>query len=154
MHCFDSGAGARDVLAATSKSWRLPRQVNFDGADVNLAPNTWLVAEVDGSLALKVGARLGYEVSFSRETLFARDLGATIDARLKATFGVTASGSYLLMIGRESDARTVRLRLHKQSRAGLDFALNLDVGLTGTVPLPTRSTTSSRRCSASTARKS
>ena len=80
------------MLAATSKSWRLPRQVNFDGADVNLAPNTWLVAEVDGSLALTVGARLGYEVSFSREATLAgltRDLGATIDAKLKATFGVT-----------------------------------------------------------------
>src|SRR3954471_4520459 len=136
VHCFDSGAGARDVLAATSKSWRLPRQVNFDGADVNLAPNTWLVAEVDGSVALTVGARLGYEVSFSREAVFARDLGATIDARLKATFGVSASGSYLLMIGRESDARTVRLRLHKHAKSGLDFALNLDVGLTGAVPLP------------------
>jgi hypothetical protein len=136
VHCFDSGAGARDVLAATSKSWRLPRQVNFDGADVNMAPHTWLVAEVDGSLALTVGARLGYEVSFSRETVSTRDLGATIDAKLKATFGVTASGSYLLMIGRESEARTVRLRLHKHSKSGLDFALNLDVGLTGTVPLP------------------
>ncbi len=139
VHCFDSGAGARDVLAATSKSWRLPRQVNFDGADVNMAPNTWLMAEVDGSLALTVGARLGYEVSFSREASLAgltRDLGATIDAKLKATFGVTASGSYLLMIGRESEAKTVRLRLHKHSKSGLDFALNLDVGLTGAVPLP------------------
>ena len=139
VHCFDSGAGARDVLVATSKSWRLPRQVNFDGTDVNLAPHTWLVAEVDGSLALTVGARLGYEVSFSREATLAgltRDLGATIDAKLKATFGVTASGSYLLMIGRESEARTVRLRLHKHAKSGLDFALNLDVGLTGTVPLP------------------
>ena len=95
------------MLAATSKSWRLPRQVNFDGADVNLAPNTWLVAEVDGSLALTVGARLGYEVSFSREHAagLTRDLGATIDAKLKATFGVTASGSYLLMIGRESEGK-------------------------------------------------
>ena len=139
VHCFDSGAGARDVLVATSKSWRLPRQVNFDGTDVNMAPHTWLVAEVDGSLALTVGARLGYDVSFSRETALAgltRDLGATIDAKLKATFGVTASGSYLLMIGRESEARTVRLRLHKHSKSGLDFALNLDVGLTGTVPMP------------------
>src|SRR3954468_11943782 len=136
MHRFDAAAGARDVLAATSKSWRLPRQVGFDGADVNLAPSTWLVAEVDGSVALTVGARLGDEVSFSREALFARDLGATIDARRKATFGVTASGSYLLMIGRESDARTVRLRLHKHAKSGLDFALNLDVGLTGAVPLP------------------
>ncbi len=40
------------------------------------------------------------------------------------------------MIGRESEAKTVRLRLHKHSKSGLDFALNLDVGLTGTVPLP------------------
>ena len=142
VHCFDGGAGAHDVLAATSKSWRLPRQVSFDGGDVNLAPNTWLVAEVDGSLALTVGARLGYDVSFMREWSglgVPRDLGVTIDAKLKATFGVTASGSYLLMVGRESAdsaSKAVRLRLHKQARSGLDFALNLNVGLTGTVPLP------------------
>jgi hypothetical protein len=139
VHGFDGGAGAQDVLAATSKSWRLPRQVNFERGDVNLAPNTWLMAEVDGSLALTVGARLGYDVSFMREATLGgltRDLGATIDAKLKATFGVTASGSYLLMIGRESGAKTVRLRLHKHAKSGLDFALDLNVGLTGTVPLP------------------
>jgi hypothetical protein len=142
VHRFDARAGARDVLAQTSKSWRLPRHVNFDGADVNLAPGTWLVAEVDGSLALKVGARLGYDVSFMRESTLlglTRDLGVSIDANLKATFGVTASGRYLLMVGRESadaTSKTVRLRLHKQSKHGLDFALNLTVGVTGSVPLP------------------
>lgn len=141
VHGFDGGAGAQDVLAATSKSWRLPRQVNFERGDVNLAPNTWLMAEVDGSLALTVGARLGYDVSFMREATLGgltRDLGATIDAKLKATFGVTASGSYLLMVGRESGAQTVRLRLYKQAKSGLNFALDLNVGLTGTVPLPDR----------------
>lgn len=142
MHRFDARTGAHDVLAETSKSWRLPRHVGFDGADVNLAPDTWLVAEVDGSLSLTVGARLGYDVSFMREAALlgvTRDLGVSIDAKLKATFGVTASGSYLLMVGRESaDAasKTVRLRLHKQAKAGLEFALNLNVGVTGTVPLP------------------
>jgi hypothetical protein len=144
LHRFDTQDGARDVLARTSKSWRLPRHVDFDGVDVNLAPDTWLVAEVDGSLALKVGARLGYDISFMRESTLlglTRDLGVRIDANLKATFGVTASGSYLLMIGRESaDAasKTVRLRLHKQSKRGIDFALNLTVGVTGSVPLPDR----------------
>jgi hypothetical protein len=142
MHCFDPAAGARDVLATTSKSWRLPRQVGFDGADVNLAPNTWLVAEVDGSLSLTVGARLGYDVSFMRESALlglTRDLGVAIDAKLKATLGVTASGSYLVMVGREhadTASKIVRLRLHKQSKNGLDFALNLNVGVVGTVPFP------------------
>ena len=43
------------------------------------------------------------------------------------------------MIGRESaDAasKTVRLRLHKQSKHGIDFARNLTIGVTGSVPLP------------------
>ena len=145
MHRFDAAAGARDVLATTSKSWRLPRQVGFDGADVNLAPNTWLVAEVDGSLSLTVGARLGYDVSFMRELStpgllgLTQDLGVAIDAKVKATLGVTASGSYLVMVGREhadTASKTVRLRLHKQSKNGLDFALNLNVGVVGTVPFP------------------
>jgi hypothetical protein len=90
---------------------------------------------------LTVGARLGYEVSFSREATLAgltRDLSVRLDANIKATVGVTASGSYVLVVGRETadGAAIVRLRLHKQSRHGLEFARSLNVGVTGTVPLP------------------
>ena len=89
-----------------------------------------------------IGARLGYDVSFMRESTLlglTRDLGVAIDAKVKATLGVTASGSYLVMVGREhadTASKTVRLRLHKQSKNGLDFALNLNVGVGGTVPFP------------------
>ena len=69
-----------------------------------------------------------------------RNLGAKIDAGLKATFGFDVSGRYLLVVGRESpedSSNAVRLQLFKQSQKGLNFGLNLSVGITGKNDLPT-----------------
>jgi hypothetical protein len=142
LHRFDAVTGARDALAATVSSWRLPRHVGIDAGEVNIKPSTWIVAEADGSLALTLAARLGYDVSFTHESAtlgLTRDLGATIDANLKATLGVTVSGRYLVVVGREDAhpaSRIVRLRLYKQAKQGLGFGLNLNVGVTGMSPLP------------------
>lgn len=139
LHRFDAATGARDALAATVDSWKLPRHVDYDAGDVNLRPGTWLVAEADGSLAVTLSARLGYDISFMHETTalgLTRDLGAKIDANLKATFGVSVSGRYLVVVGRHGAAPHVRLSLHKQSKHGLSFGLNLDVGVKGMTPLP------------------
>ena len=139
---FDATTGARDVLASVVGSWRLPRHVDLAGGDLNLKPLTWIVAEADGSLALNVAARLGYDVSFTHESSLlglTRDLGAKLDANLKATVGLTVAGRYLIVIGRENAgaaSRVVRLRLFKQSRRGLGFGLNVSAGVKGLTPLP------------------
>ncbi len=146
IHRFDSSEAkaAKTVMAETVGSWRLPRHVDVDAAGaLNLAPGTWLVAETDGSLAIKMAAQLGYDVSFARETAalgVTRDLGVKLDAALKATLGLSVSGRYLLIVGREdpkdSPGRRVRVRLHKLSKKGLNIGLNLDVGVTASLPLP------------------
>jgi hypothetical protein len=59
LHRFDANQGAHQVIEDSIASWRLPRHVAFDGRDVNLKPGTWLLAEADGSLALKLAASLG-----------------------------------------------------------------------------------------------
>jgi len=144
LHRFDATAPAHTVVADTVASLRLPRQVAFDEGrgQVNLAPGTWVLAEADGSIAIKIGAQLGYDVSFTREAKLlgiTRNLGAKIDASLKATFGFSASGKYIVCVGRElSDpaSQVLRLRLFKQSQNGLDFGLNLAVGVSAEPALP------------------
>ncbi|HEX3681940.1 MAG TPA: hypothetical protein VHU83_05305 [Bryobacteraceae bacterium] len=136
LHRFAPSAGAATVLNDAIASWRLPRQVSQSG---DLKPGTWLVAQVDGSIAIQIAARLGYDFNFVREAKLlgiTRSLGAKIDAGLQATFGFTASGQYVVMLGRESDASALRLRLFKQTAKGFNFGLNLNVGVTGQNQLP------------------
>ena len=140
LHRFPAATDARTAIADTLGSWRFPRQVRT-ARDLN--PGSWLVAEIDGSLAIHISAQLGYDLNMVREAKLlglTRNLGAKIDAGLKATFGFDVSGRYLLVLGRESDddaSSTVRLQLFKQSRKGLNFGLNLSVGVTGQNDLPT-----------------
>lgn len=142
VHAFPATAGAHTALSGAISSWRLPRQVTFENGAVNLKPATWLIAEVDGSLGINIGAQLGYDVVFEHAMRgLPQNLSAKVDAGLKATFGFDASGKFLVVVGRDSaDAASasVRLRLFKQAKKGLQFALNLTAGIQGDVKLPER----------------
>jgi hypothetical protein len=139
VHRVPGDTGAHTAISDVIGSWRLPRHVRTAR---DLKPATWLVAEVDGSLALQISAQLGYDLNLVREAKLlgmTRNLGAKIDAGLKASFGFDVSGRYLLVVGRESvddSSNTVRLQLFKQSQKGLNFGLNLSVGITGQNELP------------------
>jgi hypothetical protein len=139
VHRFPSTTNARTALEDLFASWRLPRQVKTAR---DLRPGSWLIAEVDGSVALSITAQLGYDLDMLREAKLlgmTRNLGVKIDAAFKATSGFSASGNYLLVLGRESDmdqSSTIRLQLFKQSQKGLSFGLNLSVGVTGQNQLP------------------
>lgn len=139
VHRFPSTAPARSALSDLFASWRLPRHVKTAR---DLRPGTWLIAEVDGSIALTITAQLGYDLNMVREAKLlgmTRNLGAKIDAAFAATFGFSASGNYLLVLGRESDqdqSNAIRLQLFKQTQRGLSFGLNLSVGITGQNELP------------------
>lgn len=137
LHRFDANQGARRVIADAIASWRLPRHVAYDGHDVNLKPGTWLLAEADGSLALKLATSLGWNMSFAKDLNLlgvTHNLSARVDAGLTASFGFSVSGKYILMVGREDASMVVRLRLSKLSSKGLDFGFNLNVGVQGADP--------------------
>ena len=136
LHRFPATMGARTALGDTISSWRLPRHV---AKPDDLKPGTWILAQADGSLALQLAAQLGYDFNFVRRAHLlgvTRELGARIDAGVKASLGFNVSGRYIVVIGRETDGPIVRLRLFKQSDQGFNFGLNLTVGLTGKADLP------------------
>jgi hypothetical protein len=131
LHCFPARTGARTVLERTVASWKLPRHVT---SAASLAPGTWLLAEADGTLAVKLAARLGYNFDFVREAKLAGvsgDIGLKIDAAATATFGFEVSGRYLVALARESEAETLRLQLFKLARKGVHAGLNLRIGVRG-----------------------
>lgn len=137
LHRFDGNQGAHEVIEASIASWRLPRHVAYDGHDVNLRPRTWLLAEADGSLALKLAASLGWNINFAKDAKLlgvTHNLSAKIDASLTASFGFSVSGKYIVVVGRPSTDSMVRLQLWKQSSKGLNFGFNLNVGVQGADP--------------------
>jgi hypothetical protein len=142
LHRFPRETGAFTVINDTVKSWRLPRQV---GKAADLKPGTWLLAEVDGSLAINLAAQLGYDFNLVHEAQLlglTRNLGAKIDAGLKITFGLDVSGRYFLTVGRECreetdiDGGVIHLQLFKLSKRGLNFGLNFTLGVTGQNDFP------------------
>lgn len=142
IHRFPKDTHAPQAIDDTVKSWRLPRQV---AKATDLKPGTWLMAEVDGSLAINLAAQLGYDFNLVHEAQLlgmTRQLGAKIDAGLKVTFGLDVSGAYILVLGREClaetdpDASAIHLQLFKQAKRGLTFGLNFNLGVTGDNDVP------------------
>ncbi|MEP7269947.1 MAG: hypothetical protein ABI882_00500 [Acidobacteriota bacterium] len=120
--------GARTALGKTVASWRLPRQIK---SPADIEPGTWVIAEVEGSVAVKVGAKYGYDFSWVRDAIsvgkLSGDIGLKVELGIAATLGFNASGRYAVVVSRESlDPRseTLRLRLFKLRKKGWDFAFN------------------------------
>jgi len=134
MHRFDNTEGSATVMGRAIKSWRLPRQFSSAGS---IEPGTWLVSEVEGSVALNVAAKLGYDFSYVRETKLlglSGDIGLKVQAGLQATFGFTAGGRFLMMVGRETtdpNDHNVRLRMFRMKQHGISFGLNLSAMVQG-----------------------
>ncbi len=131
---FASPPKSRDAIQSTITSWMLPRQVT--SVD-DLAPGTWLIAEVDGSIGVKIGVEYGYSYSWIRNVNAAGlsgDVGLKIQAGVDAAIGFDASGKYLVMVARESidpSGKVIRVRISKMAKKGWNFALNASVGVTG-----------------------
>ena len=131
LHRFAATTGARSVLERTVRSWKLPRHV--EGAE-KLAAGTWVFAEANGTIATRLGAKLGYNFNFVREARLAGlsgDIGLKIDAAATASFGFEVSGRYVIVLSRESKEPRLRLQMFKASREGLNAGQNIKVGVTG-----------------------
>jgi len=131
-------SGALTEVMKTANSWILPSQVK---GIADLEPGTWLIAEVDGSIAVKLGAQYGYDFSWvgSLKTgALSGDMGLRIQLGIAATLGFQLDGKYAVVLERKSLAATdqqVRVRLFKLSKKGWGFAFNagasVDSELTG-----------------------
>ncbi|MFN0110171.1 MAG: hypothetical protein ACKVZH_15050 [Blastocatellia bacterium] len=121
------------AIGELTGSWLLPMQV--DSAD-KLEPGTWLVAEIDGSIGVKLGAQFGYDLNWVRETALGQlkgDIGLRVQLGVGVALGFSASGKYALVISRDSmdeGQKILRLRLFKQRQKGWNFALNADASVT------------------------
>ncbi|MEW6210754.1 MAG: hypothetical protein AB1631_20485 [Acidobacteriota bacterium] len=124
---FDKNTGALDCLTETVNSWMLPSQI--DSLD-DFKPGTWLVAEIDGSLAVKLGAQFGFDFNWIRQAQLgglSGDMGLRLQLGISVALGFQASGKYALVVGRDSmddQNKQLRLRLFKQRMKGWNFALN------------------------------
>lgn len=117
--------GARDALAETVNSWVIPTQVAGAG---DLDPGTWILAEVDGSLAATVGVTYGYDFHWIRETQLGGlqgDIGLRLHAGVEAALGFSAGGRFAIALSRDSDAPVLRLRLYRLALNGWKFAFDL-----------------------------
>ncbi|MCP4156388.1 MAG: hypothetical protein GY757_52230 [bacterium] len=129
---IDRNTGARTAIQETVNSWMIPSQFNHSSFDIDadFKPGTWLVAEVDGKIALNLKAQYGYDFNWIREAKLGElsgDIGLRLQLGISAALGFNASGKYALVIGRGSEDtadKNVRLMLFKQKIKGWDFAFN------------------------------
>ena len=134
IRSFATPPPSKDAIQSTVTSWMLPKQV--DNVD-DLDPGTWLIAEVDGSIGVKIGVQYGYTYSWIRKVDLGNlsgDVGLKIQAAVDAAIGFTASGKYLVVVARESlehASKVVRVRVFKMAKKGWTFAFNASVGVTG-----------------------
>ena len=118
-----SDLGALSALKSVFDSWMLPSQFRkLDDVD----PGTWIVAEVDGSFALTLGAQYGYDFNWVREAVqlggLSGDIGLKVQLGVSASFGFEASGQYAIALSRPLSGQILRLQLFRLSRKGLNVA--------------------------------
>ena len=83
---------------------------------------------MDGSLAIKLGAKYGYDFTWVREAVtvggLSGDIGLKIQLGVSATFGFETSGQYAIALGRPLEGRRLRFQLFRLNRKGLSFAFS------------------------------
>ncbi|PYV34359.1 MAG: hypothetical protein DMG09_21130, partial [Acidobacteria bacterium] len=86
----------------------------------------------------RLAAELGYDFNYVHEVRtpgvdgvgLTGDLGFKIETGLKVALGLSVSGRYLILVGRESDKNEeIRLRMFKLSKKEFTFGLNLSASV-------------------------
>ncbi len=87
---------------------------------------------------MRLAAELGYDFNYVHEVRtpgvdgvgLTGDLGFKIETGLKVALGLSVSGRYLILVGRESDKNEeIRLRMFKLSKKEFTFGLNLSASV-------------------------
>lgn len=122
--------GAATAVYETAQSWLLPLQI----ASVDdLEPGTWIIAEVDSSVAVGIEAQYGFDFNWVKETEalgLSGDIGLRLQLGAKAAFGFQAGGRFAVVVSRDSvrpQDKRIRIRLFKQRQNGWNFALDAQV---------------------------
>ncbi|MCX6595709.1 MAG: hypothetical protein NTV70_05025 [Acidobacteria bacterium] len=133
LYRFSDTAPAKQVATEFLQCWALPKQVK---SATDLQPGTWVMAEVDGSIALSIGVQAGYDFSWVRslDGALQGDIGLRVQLGASAALGFEASGKYAVVVGRESEAEVVRLRLYKMAHKGWNFALDAKASFKSVLP--------------------
>ena len=124
---LSSNLQGKTFVSRTLGSLILPSQIT---SATSLDPGTWVIAEVDGSLGIKVGAQYGFAVDWVREASaggLSGDIGLKIKAGIDLALGFSAAGRYRVVVSRPSSMasdKTVRVQVFKLRRKGWEFALN------------------------------
>jgi hypothetical protein len=125
-----------DALASVVKNWKLPVHVQTGN---DLAPRTYLLSEVGGSLKASISATFGHEFNWIRQIKdgpITGDIGLKLQLGLTAAFGLQTQGRYAVVVSRETNAPAIRVRIYKLKLNGFDFALTAGVSATPSVPAP------------------
>lgn len=131
---FEKNTGAQTILGETLNSWMMPSQIS--SLD-DFKPGTWLIADVEGSIALQLGAQFGYDYNWVQQAQLGGlkgDIGLRLQLGISAALGFEASGQYVLVVSRDlADDRDqhLRLRLFKQRKKGWSFAFDADTTVQG-----------------------
>ncbi|PYY13248.1 MAG: hypothetical protein DMG60_22350, partial [Acidobacteria bacterium] len=113
---FNRAVGGRDVIQGTVASWTMPQAVK---SVEDLQAATWLIAEVDGAIALKIAGAYGYDFDWVRQLKaggLSGDVGLKLHAAISVALGFSAAGKYCVVLSREpEDPQNLRLRIFKSN---------------------------------------
>jgi hypothetical protein len=122
--------GASTAVYETAQSWLLPLQITTVD---DLEPGTWIIAEVDSSVAVGIEAQYGFDFNWVKETEalgLSGDIGLRLQMGAKAAFGFQAGGRFAVVVSRDSvraQDKRIRIRLFKQRQNGWNFAMDAQV---------------------------
>jgi hypothetical protein len=129
---LDKGTGAVTAIEETVQSWMLPSQINqLD----DLEPGTWLIAEVNGSIALSLGVQYGYNFNWVHEAKLlglSGDIGLKLKADISAALNFSSQGNFAVVIERrKSSDQNLRFRIFRLRKKGWGFAFNAGASVQG-----------------------
>jgi hypothetical protein len=124
---FERQTGLFTAITETVNSWVLPTHVTSAN---DLTPGTWLITQVDGAIALRLGARYGVDFNWvcAAELGGIRgDIGLRLELGAGVSLGFQANGSFSLVLGREppdSSDKRVRFHLYRQRKSRWESAFS------------------------------
>ena len=134
----DKAQSGFDELTAVANRWKLPAHIK---TDADLEQGTWIAADVGGSINVKIGAQYGFDYNWVRKLNLgglAGDVGLRVHLGVNAALGLSASGTYMVVVSRDSltpGDRVVRVRLFRRSQRGRSIALNAGAEFDPSTPI-------------------